>query len=140
MRFPLLLVPLVLAGCVVSAPVPELVYSPCHALATSDWTARVEKRPMTRHHPPIRKWRLIIDGTVTVAGEANAVSLKRGPVQKLKDPVQQILIRTEGEGEGAPTKVSVHGEFDALKRYGAVTLRCGDGTMAILRDVPRIAS
>ena len=140
MRLPLLLAPLVLAGCVVSTPVPEPVYSACHALSSGEWKARVEKRPVTRHHPPIRKWRLIVDGVVTVPGEGYVASLERGPVQKLKDPVQQILIRTEGDGEGAPTRIPVHGEFEALRRYGAVTLRCGDGTFGILRDVTRIPS
>src|SRR4051794_13625019 len=118
MRFVPLLLLLPLAGCVVSTPVPEPVYSACHALASADWTARVEKLPVTRHHPPIRKWRLIVDGKVTVPSDGYAVSLERGPVQHLQDPVQQILLRTEGGGDGAPTVIDVHGEFEALKRYG----------------------
>lgn len=140
MRLPVPLALLALSGCVVTTPVPEPVYSPCRATAGEGWTARVEKRPMTRHHPPIRKWRLIVDGTVTVPSDGYDVSLERGPVQRLKDPVQQILVRAVGGGEGAPTSVRVHGEFEALKRYGAVTIRCGDGTIGIVRDVPRIPS
>jgi hypothetical protein len=135
-----LLLALPLGGCLSLPTLEEPIYSACHAIASGDWTAQVEKRPVTMHHPPIRKWRLIVDGTVTVPGDGYDVSLEPGPVQKLKDPVQQIMIRTNGGGAGAPTKVAVHGEFEALKRYGAVTLRCGDGTLAILRDVPRIPS
>jgi hypothetical protein len=136
--------PLLAGGCVANLPVPEPVYSACHALGSGDWKARVEKRDMTRHHPPHRKWRLIVDGSVTVPGEGYDVFLERGPVQKLRDPVQQIMVRTNGPSrpppDAAPTRVAVHGEFEALKRYGGVTLRCGDGTIGLIPFVPRIPS
>ncbi|MFL6861930.1 MAG: hypothetical protein ACJ8DZ_02910, partial [Allosphingosinicella sp.] len=83
---------------------------------------------------------LIVDGQVTVPSDGYSVSLERGPVEKLRDPVQQIMIRTEGAGEGDPRTMAVHGEFEALKRYGAVAIRCGDGTVGLIRDVPRIPS
>jgi hypothetical protein len=139
----LLLLPPLAGGCVANVPVPETTYSPCHALGSGDWKARVEKRDVTRHHPPLRKWRLIVDGTVTVP-EGYDVFLERGPVQKLRDPIQQIMIRTNGSAfpptDAAPTRVPVHGEFEALKRYGGVTLRCGDGTLGLIPFVPRIPS
>src|SRR4051812_723115 len=129
----LLLLPALLAGgCVANVPVPEPVYSPCRAVGSGDWKARVEKRDMTPPHPPHRKWRLIVDGNVIVPGEGYDVFLERGPVQKLRDPVQQIMVRTNGPSRppphAPPTKVAVHGEVAALKRYGAATLPCGHGT------------
>ncbi|MEA3034993.1 MAG: hypothetical protein QOH04_752 [Sphingomonadales bacterium] len=140
----LLLLPMLAGGCIPNVPVPEPVYSPCHALGAGEWKARVEKRDVTLHHPPHRKWRLIVDGNVTVPGEGYDVFLERGPVQKLRDPVQQIMVRTNGPAhpppDAAPTRVAVHGEFEALKRYGGVTLRCGDGTLGLIRFVPRIPS
>lgn len=135
-----LLLLLSLGGCLSLPTLEEPIYSPCHALASGDWKARIEKRDVTLHHPPHRKWRLIVDGTVTVPSDGYDVSLERGRVEKLKDPVQQIMIRTEGGGTGTPVTVAVHGEFEALKRYGAVTFRCGDGIVGILRDVPRVPS
>jgi hypothetical protein len=142
--FLLLLLPSLAGGCVADVPVPETVYSTCHAIGSGDWKAKVEKRDMTLHHPPLRKWRLIVDGTVTVPGEGYDVFLELGPVQKLRDPVQQIMVRTNGPAnpppDAAPTRIAVHGEFAALKRYGGVTLRCGDGTIGLIPFVPRIPS
>lgn len=140
MRLLVLLALVPLAGCVVPTVVPEPVYSPCHALGSGAWKARVEKLPVTQHHPPLRKWRLIVDGEVTVPSDGYFPSLERGPVEKLRDPVQQIMLRTEGGGEGEPRTMAVHGTFEALKRYGAVVIRCGDGTVGLIRDVPRIPS
>ena len=73
-------------------------------------------------------------------GEGYALSLDLGPVQKLDAPVQQILVRTEppsGAAGDARREVVVRGAFPALKHYGAVTIRCGDGTVAIIKPVPR---
>jgi len=77
---------------------------------------------------------------VTVPSEGYAVSLDLGPVQKLDQPVQQILLRTEPPGGSetpARTEVHVSGAFPALKRYGAVTIRCGDGIVGIIKPVSR---
>src|SRR3979409_1963202 len=46
--FLLLALPLGAGGCVVTVPVPETVYSQCHAIGSSDWAGRVERIP--DHH------------------------------------------------------------------------------------------
>ena len=129
----LLLLP---AACVVHTPVPETIYSTCHVLGSSGWTARVEV--FESNHPiPVLDRRLIVTGKVTTAGDL-FVSLERGPVARLDDPVQQIMVRTEGTPQAnvAPVTHNVRGEFPALKRYGGVALRCGDGIIGEIKDVP----
>jgi hypothetical protein len=119
--------------------VEDPVYSACHAVGSSGWTARVDYVP-DHHNRPVFKPTLIVSGRVTLPSDGYAVSLDRGPVQKLDAPVQQILVRTEAPGgTAAParTEVAVSAAFPALKRYGAVTIRCGDGTLAIIKPVPR---
>jgi hypothetical protein len=119
-------------GCFLAAPGPYAIYSPCAAIATSNWSAWVESHGG-------RRGRLVVEGEVTVPAEGYAASLARGPVQRLDGPVQQILVRTEGTGGGPPAVRHVRGEFRALNAYSAVQLRCGDGTVAMLRDIPRRA-
>jgi hypothetical protein len=131
--------PLLAGGCLMLPVVEDHVYSTCHAVASSGWTARVEYIP-DHHNRPVFKPTLLVSGRVTVPSEGYAVSLDLGPIQRLDAPVQQILVRTEApSGEEAPAKTEVHvsGAFPALKRYGAVTIRCGDGTLAIIKPVPR---
>jgi hypothetical protein len=124
------------ASCAVHTPVPETIYSACNVLGSSDWKARVEI--FESSHPiPVLDRRLIVTGKVRTAGDL-FVSLDRGPVARLDDPVQQIMVRTEGSPQSgvAPVTHQVRGEFPALKRYGAVALRCGDGIIAEIKDVP----
>lgn len=135
-RAAILLLPLLAGGCLHPPVIEESVYSPCHALSSSDWSAHVERIP-DHHNRPVLKPILIVRGKVTVPGDGYSVSLDLGPVQKLDAPVQQIMLRTEGSGAQTPTILDVSGAFPALKRYGAVTIRCGDGTMAIIKPVPR---
>jgi hypothetical protein len=125
---------LLAAGCV--TPVPDPVYAPCKILGTSGWTARVE-RFASAHPKPVYTRHLIVSGEVTVP-EGVSVSLHRGPVARLEPPIQQIMIRTEGSGEAgaAPVTRRVQGTFPALKRYGGVEMRCGDGVVAEIADVP----
>src|SRR3954454_2574388 len=130
------LLSLLAGGCLHPPVVEDAVYSPCHAVSAGDWSAHVERIP-DHHNRPVLKPILFVSGKVTVPGDGYAVSLELGPVQRLDAPVQQILVRTEGSGTGAPTKLNVSGAFPALKRYGAVTIRCGDGTLAIIKPVPR---
>ena len=135
-RAAILLLPLLAGGCLHPPVVEDLVYSPCHAVSSGNWSAHVERIP-DHHNRPVLKPTLIVRGTVTVPGDGYAVSLDLGPVQKLDAPVQQIMVRTEGSGTQSPTTLAVSGAFPALKRYGAVTIRCGDGTLAIIKPVPR---
>lgn len=132
----LLLLP---AACLVKLPVEETVYSPCHALASSDWRAHVIRIP-SAHVRPIMKPFLVVEGKVTVPGAGYSVSLDLGPVERLDGPVQQILVRTtppDGAEAGPPVVQSVRGTFPARKRYSGLRIRCGDGTLALVRDIPR---
>ncbi|HYD37629.1 MAG TPA: hypothetical protein VEA60_08445 [Allosphingosinicella sp.] len=125
-----------LAACIPS-PVPEPIYSACRGvLGSSDWQARVELYPTASPEPFLRR-RLVVAGKVRTAGGVS-VSLDRGPVARLDDPVQQVIVRIEGSPEagGAPVTHSVRASFPALDRYGAVAIRCGDGIIAEIRDVP----
>jgi hypothetical protein len=126
---------LALAACVPS-PSPEPVYSACHVLGSSDWKARVEIYPSASPKPYLRR-RLIVTGKVTTAGGGFSVSLDRGPVSRLDDPVQQVLVRTEGSAQAGarPVAHNVRGVFPALDHYGGVAIRCGDGIIAEIRDV-----
>ena len=125
------------ASCLVPAPVPEPIYSPCHALGSSDWQARVEIFPSS-HPMPILHRKLVVTGKVVVPGNGISVGLERGPVSRLDEPIQQILVRTEGSpgSDAEPETRRVRGVFPALKRYGGVAIRCGDGIIAEIRDVP----
>jgi hypothetical protein len=134
----ILTLPLLAGGCVPPV-VEELVYSTCHAVGSSGWTARVDYVP-DPHHRPAFNAILMVSGRVTVPSDGYAVSLDLGPVQTLDAPVQQILVRTRPPSRTetpARTEVAVSAAFPALKRYGAVTIRCGDGTLAIIKPVPR---
>ncbi len=131
--------PFLTGGCLMLPVVDDPVYSSCHALGSSGWSAHVERIP-DHHNRPILKPTLIVSGTVTVPSDGYSVSLDLGPVRKLDAPVQQIMVRTEpprGPAAQMLTNVAVRGAFPALKRYGAVTIRCGDGIMAIIKPVPR---
>jgi hypothetical protein len=128
---------LLASACVVSTPVPEPVYSPCHVLGSSGWRARIELFP-SNHPKPIMRRMLVVNGKVSVAGNGLSVGLARGPVSRLDPPVQQILVRTEGSVEegAAPVTHVVRGAFPALKRYGGVSIRCGDGIIGEVREIP----
>jgi hypothetical protein len=123
-------------ACAIDGPVKEPLYSSCRALSSSDWTAHVEIFPTSSPIPYLYR-KLIVTGKVTTAGGYYA-SLAEGPVARLDDPVQQVMVRTEGEAEpgAAPVVHNVRGVFPAIKRYGGVEIRCGDGVIARIRDVP----
>jgi hypothetical protein len=120
----LLLLP---AACSVTPPVRETIYSSCHVLGSSAWKAHVEIFPTSSPIPYLRR-KLVVTGRVTTAAGLYP-SLAEGPVSRLDEPVQQVLIRTEGTAEagGAPVTHDVRGVFPAMKRYGGIALRCGDG-------------
>lgn len=131
---PLLLLP---AACAVNPSVPKGTYSACHVLGSSDWRARVEVFPNATPIPYLRR-KLVVTGTVTTAGGGVYVSLAQGPVSRLDDPVQQVIVRTEGSPEAgaAPVAHNVRVVLPALDRYGGVAIRCGDGIIAEIKDVP----
>jgi hypothetical protein len=133
----LLALPLGASGCVVTVPVPETVYSDCHAIGSSDWAARIERIP-DHHNRPVLKATLIVTGKVVVPGAGYGVSLDFGPLQRLDQPVRQILVRTdppERAEAGGPVTVAVEGRFPARRHENALTIRCGDGTLAIVRSI-----
>src|SRR3954468_20526505 len=137
----MLSLPLLTGGCLMLPVVEDQVYSTCHAVGASGWTARVDYIP-DHHNRPIYKPTLVVSGRVTLPGDGYTVSLDLGPVQKLDAPVQQIMVRTDppsGAPSGGRRDVFVRGAFPALKHYGAVTIRCGDGTFAVIKPVPREA-
>lgn len=137
----ILSLPLLAGGCLMLPVVEEQVYSTCHAVGSSGWTAHVEYIP-DHHNRPVFKPTLLVSGRVTVPGEGYSVSLDLGPVQKLDAPVQQIMVRTDPPSatpSGAREEIAVSGAFPALKHYGAVNIRCGDGIIGIIKPVPRAA-
>jgi hypothetical protein len=126
---------LLLAGCSASPPVRETIYSPCHIIGTSDWKAEVELFPTSSPIPYVRR-KLVVTGKITTDPGFYRVALDQGPVSRLDDPVQQVLVRTEGAAQGgAPVTHNVRGVFSAMKRYGGVAIRCGDGIVAEIREV-----
>lgn len=131
----LLLLPLA-TGCLMGEPGDRTVYSPCHALATGGWRAWVERIDVSTQKAPLHRTFLLVEGEVT-APDSDQVRLQRGPVQHLDAPVQQILIRTDGPGTGAPARHRLAARLKPLRRYGRIELRCGDGIVGRIAEVPR---
>jgi hypothetical protein len=115
--------------------VPEPIYGACRVLGSSDWKAWVELYPNATPIPYIRR-KLVVTGKVTTAGGGIYVSLAEGPVSRLDHPVQQVIVRTEGSPGGAPVVHKVRAVFPALDHYGGVAIRCGDGIIAEIREIP----
>ena len=134
-RAPLILLFALPAGCISTAPVPETIYSACHVLGSSDWKAQVEFSSTASPIPYLTR-QLVVTGKVTTAGGYHA-DIDQGPVSHLDEPVQQIMVRTEGAPEAGAARVThnVRAVMPALKRYGGVAIRCGDGIIAEIRDV-----
>ena len=124
------------AGCAADLPRGDSGYAPCRVLSSSDWKADVEFSSTASPIPYLRR-KLVVTGKVTTAA-GYYPSLAEGPVAKLDDPIQQVRLRTEGSPQpGAPPVVhNVRGVFPAIDRYGGVAIRCGDGIIAEVRDVP----
>ncbi len=123
------------AGCATDGPVRD-TYAPCHVLGSSDWKAHVEFSSTSSPIPYLTR-KLVVTGKVTTAAGYHA-SLAQGPVARLDEPVQQVRVRTEGSPQpgGAPVVHDVRGSFPAMERYGGVAIRCGDGIIAEIREVP----
>jgi len=137
LRAAIALLSLIPAGCALDGPIRDTGYAPCHVLGSSDWKAHVEFSSTSSPIPYLTR-KLVVTGKVTTARGYYA-SLGAGPVARLDEPIQQVLVRTEGkaEGGGAPVVHEVRGVFPAmLDRYGGVAIRCGDGIIAEIREVP----
>lgn len=124
------------AGCSIDAPANRTDYAPCKVLGSSDWKAHVEFASTSSPIPYLTR-KLVVTGKVTTASGLHA-SLAEGPVARLDEPIQQVRVRTEGSAEpgGAPVVHNVRGVFPAIDRYGGVAIRCGDGIIAEVREVP----
>ncbi|HYI40729.1 MAG TPA: hypothetical protein VE053_10455 [Allosphingosinicella sp.] len=124
------------AACALDGPVRDVSYSACHVLGSSDWKAEVEITSTSSPIPFLTR-KLVVTGKVTTAS-GYFVSLAEGPVARLDEPIQQVRVRTEGSAEpgGAPVVHDVRVVVPAIKRYGGVAIRCGDGIIAEIRDVP----
>jgi hypothetical protein len=124
------------AACSIDGPVRAFDYAPCQVLGSSDWKAHVEFSSTSSPIPYLTR-KLVVSGKVTTASGLQA-SLAQGPVARLDDPIQQVRVRTEGSAQpgGAPVVHEVRGVFPAIERYGGVAIRCGDGIIAQVRDVP----
>ena len=116
-------------------PVPETVYSRCDALGATGWTARIERQPNDEGK---LKRGIAVSGTVSLPSAGYAVSLDRGPIERIAPQALQVLVRTRAPAEPsaqAVTPYQVSGFFPYDERIGAIAVRCGDG---ILAEVPRI--
>jgi len=133
----LLCLPVLATGCLLQQPGESIVYSPCHASATGNWRAWVETINVSRSKAPLHRTFLFVEGDVTLPGEGWSASLDRGPVEQLREPVQELIVRTSGAGAGTPVVRRVAGRFRPLRQYGAIAIRCGDARVATIRDVPR---
>lgn len=124
------------AGCALDGPIRETGYAPCHVLGSSDWKAEVEFSSTSSPIPYLTR-KLVVTGKVTTARGVYA-SLAEGPVARLDDPIQQVRVRTEGAAEpgGGSVVHDVRIAVPAIKRYGGVAIRCGDGIIAEVREVP----
>ena len=124
------------AACALDGPIRDTGYSACHVLGSSDWKAHVEFSSTSSPIPYLTR-KLVVTGKVTTARGYHA-SLGEGPVARLDEPIQQVMVRTEGSPEagGAPVVHDVRGVFPAIDRYGGVAIRCGDGIIAEVREVP----
>lgn len=124
------------AGCALDGPIRDTEYAPCKVLGSSDWKAHVEFSSTSSPIPYLTR-KLVVTGKVTTAAGYHA-SLAGGPVARLDEPIQQVRVRTEGSAQpgAAPVVHNVRGVFPAIDRYGGVAIRCGDGIIAEIREVP----
>ncbi len=127
---------LLLAACALDGPIRDTEYAPCKVLGSSDWKAQVEFSSTSSPIPYLTR-KLVVTGKVTTAAGYHA-SLAEGPVARLDEPIQQVRVRTEGSAQtgGAPVVHHVRGVFPAIERYGGVAIRCGDGIIAEIKEVP----
>jgi hypothetical protein len=127
--------PLLLGGC--ALPGAESLYSPCKAMATSDWSAYVEVAPQGVLWDPDDPV-LVVSGTVQVPTGGFELSIEAGGLMQLEPPVQQVILRTtppEGMATQAITEERVTGSVKWDGRAKSVSIRCGDGTIASIPTI-----
>ena len=127
---------LLMAGCAV--PVPETVYSPCHAAGSGGWTAAIQSY-QTDHGKPLTRYNLVVSGEVTVPSGGYRVWLEEGPLQEIEPRTRQVLVRTDPPDEGATMAIVTHrvrAAFPGDRRIGQVAIRCGDGILAVVPVAP----
>ena len=127
---------LLLAGCVV--PVPETVYSPCHASGSGGWTAAIQSY-QTDHGIPLTRYNLVVSGEVSVPSGGYRVWLEEGPLQEIEPRTRQVLVRTDPPEESATMAIVAHrvrAAFPSGREIGQVAIRCGDGTLAVIPVTP----
>jgi hypothetical protein len=114
--------------------VPESLYTPCSAIGSRDWQARIVDTPRPR---------LVVSGQVAVPTGGYRVALQRGPVQRLAPPVQQVVLRTtppKGSATQAVVTHAVQGTFEPDEGVERVEVRCGDGIVALIPTIEREAA
>ncbi|HEY0086046.1 MAG TPA: hypothetical protein VGB65_09070 [Allosphingosinicella sp.] len=134
--FPLLLAgltvgALALSGCV-TTPDRKVLYTPCKAIETRDWSAHLEVSKEGKFPFP-EEVALVVSGTVTVPTGGFELAIDKGPLVALDPPVQQVLLRTaapDGMATQAITEERVRGSMPFDKRAKSVAIRCGDATIA----------
>jgi hypothetical protein len=129
-----------LGGCY--KPVPDPYYTPCDAIASSDWEARLVDLPRA-DRPERTQPRLVVRGRVTVPTGGYRVTLEPGPVQRLDPPVQQVILRTAAPPGGATQAATAHAVQAVLapeRGVERVAIRCGDGTLALIPEIGREAN
>jgi hypothetical protein len=121
-----------LGGC--HDPVRDPIYTRCSAIATGDWKARIVEGPRPGESRP----RLAVSGRVTTPTGRYRVELEAGPVERLEPPVQQVILRTtparRGTIEAAVTH-DVQASFELEEGVERVTIRCGDGILALIPKI-----
>jgi hypothetical protein len=123
-----------LGGC--HDPVRDPIYTRCSAIATSDWQARIVEGARPGESRP----RLIVSGRVTTPTGRYRVELEAGPVERLEPPVQQVILRTTPARQGiidAAVTHDVQASFGIEEGVERVTIRCGDGILALIPTIER---
>jgi hypothetical protein len=116
-------------------PQPQGPTRDCPISSSSDWAAWVNAMPGPNARPT-----LIVTGKVTLPSGGHRVSLHAGPVLELYPPIQQVLLKAvapTGEGTPEAPTLEVRVELPALDTYGEVHVRCGNRTLATIRNIER---
>jgi hypothetical protein len=129
-----LLTPMI--GCHVP-PVGKSLYSPCRAISSANWTARVEGY-LTRHGHPEHRRNLVVEADVTVPSAGYALSLEAGALQRIEPHFLQMHLRAQGDGGSAAQMVTTQHVVARIpydKKIQGFSIRCGDGIIAEIDEI-----
>ncbi|MGH6659598.1 MAG: hypothetical protein ACREBM_08125 [Sphingomicrobium sp.] len=123
------------------APVPPTPVPPpapppkgdCPITRSSDWHAHVNAMPGPNSRP-----KLIVSGTVTVPTGGYALSLRMGAVAEsypVQITVHLVARPPSGPASQALVTREVRGSWPSPQPVGAVTVRCGNKTLARISPV-----